>query len=159
MIMRKILGLIFICCTITGCDLYDPSNPKPHKMVVPERPVSVPSSASWTGYIDGGMWYDCKAKVKSYECITYTETGDLIDKGNYSVSFKSDPNVCKQIIVNEKLIFSGSNYGIIILENDFDLKADGVIDSPPSGHSGVGMKQRFECGKEVGDKEQYSPLS
>lgn len=154
--MRRVLsGLLLSISVLGGCDSYDPANP----VVPPPRPISVPASASWAGGMDGGNWFDCKIKSKKYECVIYTdydESGYLISKGEYSISFKSEPSVCKQVVVDEKLIFSGQGYGEILLENDFDLKADGIIDNPPSVYPNVtGIKQRFRCGEEVGNKEEY----
>lgn len=145
MIVQKPLSLIlFFIGIIAGCDSHNSS----HNVVTPGRPASVPASAVWAGGMDGGMWYDCRAKVKNYECVTYhEENGSVLDRGEYAMSFKREPDVCKQMVTDEKLIFVGSNYGEIYLKNDFDLKADGIIDFQSSG-----VRQRFECGKEVGNK-------
>ena len=61
--------------------LYRPTLPSP------ERPVNVPTSASWSGGADGGAWFDCKElEFPRFQCAVYAETtGVVITEGIFQL--------------------------------------------------------------------------
>ena len=127
----------------------------------PERPPGVPTSARWTGNIEGGTWIECQPEPSTadrYFCRTWFQTGALISEGQYLLrkrrwnqqALRSEYTAPVGTGLPDFETFDGR---WITLADEHVLLPDGVI-SYPDG-AGHGKRQNYSLGVETVDAGAY----
>ena len=127
----------------------------------PERPPGVPTSARWTGNIEGGTWIECQPEPSTadrYFCRTWFQTGALISEGRYLLrkrrwnqqALRSEYTAPVGTGLPDFETFDGR---WITLADEHVLLPDGVI-SYPDG-AGHGKRQTYSLGVETGAAVAY----
>lgn len=128
----------------------------------PERPASVPASASWAGNVEGGTWIDCEpvASVPNrYTCRAwFPVTGAMISEGQYLLrhriwnqqALRSEYTEAVSSVLPGFKTFDGR---WIMLKGDHVLLPDGVISYPDGPEHG--KRQSYSLGVETGAAVDY----
>ncbi|MCL4781186.1 MAG: hypothetical protein KJ049_13425 [Gammaproteobacteria bacterium] len=127
----------------------------------PERPVDVPSSASWTGNVEGGVWLDCEplpSVPDRYACRAWFQAGGMVSEGEYLLRRRSWNQRALRSEYSEPAdgalpAFETFDGRWIFLKDEHVLLPDGVVSYPDS--PGHGTRQAYSLGVETGAVEKY----
>lgn len=83
--MKKFTLVVSFLAFISGCEEGEP--------IPPERPASVPLTATWQGGLDGGDWIDCRFNGALLTCDVYAQrVGNLSSTQTFELCASENPS-------------------------------------------------------------------